>query len=145
MRILCGVWFAVALCAGQNGKTKTDVPQGIKTPGVQIPFASLKADAELTLAPRWIVFSDSVLLPNKAGGLERLDAKTNKLVDPVAGTAESMRRRGHWIYQPLDSGLRHAFAGAPRRESRGRSEGSAARAREQGQDGREGSREERAS
>jgi hypothetical protein len=85
MRILCGIWFAVALCAGQSGKTKKDVPQGIKTPGVQIPFASLKADAELPLAPRWMVFSDSVLIPNKAGGLERLDAKTNKLVDPVAG------------------------------------------------------------
>jgi virginiamycin B lyase len=85
MRILCGIWFAVALCAGQSGKTRKDVPQGIKTPGVQIPFASLKADAELPLAPRWMVFSDSVLIPNRTGGLERLDAKTNKLVDPVAG------------------------------------------------------------
>jgi streptogramin lyase len=85
MRILCGIWFAVALCAGQSGKTRKDVPQGIKTPGVQIPFAILKADAELPLAPRWMVFSDSILIPNRAGGLERLDAKTNKLVDPVAG------------------------------------------------------------
>jgi hypothetical protein len=85
MRILWGIWLAVTLSAGQSGKTKKDVPQGIKTPGVQIPLASLKADAELPLAPRWMVFSDSVLIPNKAGGLERLDAKTNKLVDPVAG------------------------------------------------------------
>jgi hypothetical protein len=86
MRILCGIWFAVALCAGQSGKIRKDVPQGIKTAGVQIPIASLKADAELPLAPRWMVFSDSVLIPNKAGGLERFDVKTNKLVDPVAGT-----------------------------------------------------------
>src|SRR5271170_7778526 len=85
MRILCGIWLAVALCAGQSGKIRKDFPQGIKTPGVQIPFASLKADAELSLAPRWMVFSESVLIPNKAGGLERLDAKTNKLVDPLAG------------------------------------------------------------
>ena len=85
MRILCGVWLAAALCAGQSGKTRKDVLQGIKTPGVQIPFASLKADAELPLAPRWMIFSDAILLPNKAGGLERLDAKTNKLVGPVAG------------------------------------------------------------
>jgi virginiamycin B lyase len=85
MRILYGIWLTAALCAGQSGKTRKDVAQGIKTPGVQIPFASLKADAELPLAPRWMVFSNSVLIPNKAGGLERLDAKTNKLVDPVAG------------------------------------------------------------
>ena len=37
------------------------------------------------MAPQWIVFSDSILIPNKSGGLERLDAKTNKLVDPVPG------------------------------------------------------------
>ena len=86
MRILFGIWLTAVLCAGQSGKTRKDLPQGIKTPGVQIPFASLKADAELPLAPPWMVFSDSVLIANKSGGLERLDAKTNKLVDPVAGT-----------------------------------------------------------
>jgi hypothetical protein len=88
MRILCGIWFVVALSAGQGGKTKhadTAPKQGIQTPGVQIPFTSLKADAELPLAPPWMVFSESILIPNKAGGLERFDAKTNKLVDPVAG------------------------------------------------------------
>lgn len=85
MRILFGIWLAVALSAGQSGKSKKEVQQGIKTPGVEIPFANLKADVELPLAPRWMVFSDSILIPNKAGGLERLDAKTNKLVDPVAG------------------------------------------------------------
>jgi hypothetical protein len=88
MRILCGIWLAALLASGQSGKTKKDAgPRpGIKTPGVQIPFASLKAEAELPLAPRFIAFSDSVLIPNKSGGLERLDARTNKLVDPVAGT-----------------------------------------------------------
>lgn len=86
MRILFGIWLAVALYAGQSGKIKKDVPQGIRTAGIEIPFASLKADAELPLAPRWLVFADSILIPNKAGGLERLDAKTNKLVDPVAAT-----------------------------------------------------------
>jgi streptogramin lyase len=87
MRILCGIWLAAALASGQSGKAKKDaVPrQGIKTPGVQIPIASLKAEAELPLAPRFIVFADSVLMPNKQGGLVRLDAKTNKLADPVGG------------------------------------------------------------
>ena len=90
MRILIGlVALAATLSAAQSGKNKHQPEpgpkQGIKTPGMQIPFASLKADAELPLAPRWIVFSDTVLIPNKAGGLERLDAKTNKLVDPGGG------------------------------------------------------------
>src|SRR5580692_5282638 len=94
MRILIGLCVAITLAASaaQSSKVKKDAKlpdsgpkQGIKTPGVQIPFASLKADVELPFAPQWIVFSDSVLIPNKAGGLERLDAKTNKLVDPVAG------------------------------------------------------------
>jgi streptogramin lyase len=78
MRILIGLWFTLAVTSGQ----------GIKTPGVQIPFASLKADVELPFAPRWIVFSDTVLIPNKTGGLERLDGKTNKLVEPVTGPSK---------------------------------------------------------
>jgi virginiamycin B lyase len=92
MRILIGLCFTltVTASAAQN-KSKHIGPasrQGIKTPGVQIPFSSLKAEVELPLAPQWIVFSDSVLIPNKAGGLERLDAKTNKLVDPIPGLSK---------------------------------------------------------
>jgi virginiamycin B lyase len=91
MRILIGLCFAFGLTMSGAQTTKkhlNSVPkQGIQTPGVQIPIASLKADVELPLAPQWIVFSDTILIPNKAGGLERLDAKTNKLVDPVAGVA----------------------------------------------------------
>jgi hypothetical protein len=88
MRILIGLGFGLALTlfAAQSGKTA--LKQGIQTPGVQIPFASVKAEAEWSLAPRWIVFSDTILIPNKAGGLERLDAKTNKLVDPVPGVTK---------------------------------------------------------
>jgi hypothetical protein len=95
MRILIGLCFAltVTLSAAQSGKGKakhSDAPpgQGIKTPGVQIPIASLKAEVELPLAPQWMIFSDTILIPNKGGGLERLDAKTNKLLEPVAGVAK---------------------------------------------------------
>jgi virginiamycin B lyase len=97
MRILIGLCFAltVTLSAAQSGKGKKDAKhsdpppkQGIKTPGVQIPFAGLKAELELPLAPQWIVFADTILIPNKGGGLERLDAKTNKLVEPVTGVAK---------------------------------------------------------
>jgi len=94
MRILIGLWLALAvtLSAAQGGKnTKRSDPspkQGIKTPGVQIPIVDLKAEAELPLAPQWIIFSDTILIPNKSGGLERLDAKTNKLVEPITGVAK---------------------------------------------------------
>ena len=91
MRMLIGLCLAltVTLSAAQGGKNaKRSDPspkQGIKTPGVQIPIANLKAEVELPLAPQWIIFSDTILIPNKSGGLERLDAKTNKLVEPVTG------------------------------------------------------------
>jgi virginiamycin B lyase len=92
MRILIGLCLAVAatLSAAQKIKQHQEAApqQGIKTPGVQIPFASVKAETELPLAPQWIIFSDTILIPNKSGGLERLDAKTNKLVDPVPGVAK---------------------------------------------------------
>jgi streptogramin lyase len=60
---------------------------GIKTPGVQIPFASLKAEAELPAPakPDWIFFSESVFVPNKLkDSVERIDTKTNKPADPIA-------------------------------------------------------------
>ncbi len=92
MRILIGlVAFAAALPAAQSGKAKKNIThseQGIKTPGVQIPVSSLKAEVELPFAPQWLVFSDTILIPNKTGGLERLDAKTNKLVEPVTGVSK---------------------------------------------------------
>jgi virginiamycin B lyase len=83
MRILIGLCLTLAVSVSVAQKKEAKPSQGIKTPGVQIPFANLKSDADWPLAPRWMVFSDSVLIPNKSGGLERLDAKTNKLVDPV--------------------------------------------------------------
>jgi virginiamycin B lyase len=98
MRILFGAWLALSftLSAAQSAKGKKDAKhaetsskQGIKTPGVQIPIANLKADAELPLSPTWLVFSDTVLIPNKTGGLERLDAKTNKLVDPIPAVTKA--------------------------------------------------------
>jgi DNA-binding beta-propeller fold protein YncE len=61
---------------------------GIKSPGVQVPFASLKADLEYEtpVAPEWIAVTDAVFIRNKSGdGLERIDprAKEAKFGDPV--------------------------------------------------------------
>jgi virginiamycin B lyase len=60
---------------------------GVKTPGVQIPAATLKTEAEIPLeGPGWISISDSILVESKAkDSLIRIDPKTNKPLDPVAG------------------------------------------------------------
>ncbi|HKA02072.1 MAG TPA: hypothetical protein VKE70_36425, partial [Candidatus Solibacter sp.] len=63
---------------------------GIKTPGVQIPFVSLKAalEFETPTAPDWIGFTDAILIRNQAGdGLDRIDprGKEAKLGEPIPG------------------------------------------------------------
>lgn len=61
---------------------------GIKTPGVQIPYSSLKSDTELDLGAKpgagltgatlWVPLRDK-------GTLARIDAKAAKLGDPISG------------------------------------------------------------
>jgi len=84
---------AVALAADSGAQPRKDAKHpagataraGIPTPGVQIPFASLKAEAEIAAAPEWIGGTDSLLLPNaEKGTLDRLDPKTNKPGDAIA-------------------------------------------------------------
>jgi streptogramin lyase len=56
---------------------------------VQIPFASLKAEAEFAVAPPWMIFADAPLLPNsEKDSLDKIDAKANKLADPIAGLSK---------------------------------------------------------
>ncbi len=64
---------------------------GVKTPGVQIPFANLKAETEIPAPtkPEWLFFSQSLFTPNlEKGNLEKIDAKTGKPGDPVAGVGK---------------------------------------------------------
>ena len=94
MRILI-VLFALSSLGSANDKPpksagKTQAPKGgIKTPGVQIPFANLKTEAEFSIAvkPEWIFFSGSVYTPGK-DSIERIDPKTNTRVDPIAGMSK---------------------------------------------------------
>lgn len=61
---------------------------GVKAPGVQIPMASLKSEAEVSLegTPDFLLFTDSILVANGAqSALQRIDAKTNKTTDPWKG------------------------------------------------------------
>src|SRR5580658_1787273 len=59
--------------------------QGIRTPGVQIPFSSLKPEATFQTPdrPDWIFFSTDIFVPAK-DRLDKIDVKTNKSSDPVA-------------------------------------------------------------
>ena len=106
MRAIIGFSFCIALapiCVAQRA-AKPERPiasvlrhsapvapkGGIKTPGVQIPFANLRAELEFETgaAPNWIGFTDAIFIPNLAGdGLRRIDprGKEAKLGDPVTG------------------------------------------------------------
>jgi streptogramin lyase len=60
---------------------------GVKTPGVQIPFENLKAEAEIPIeTPGWITITPgSILTPNKSKDVVvRIDPKTNKTIEPIA-------------------------------------------------------------
>jgi streptogramin lyase len=96
MRIPIGLCTVLAIAAmaqpaaKPNKNAKVSAPAlpklGIKTPGVQIPFASVKAEAEFPVAPPWLIFTDAPLLPNPdKGSLDRIDVKANKIGEPIAG------------------------------------------------------------
>ncbi len=81
MRILIGIFTVVLAVSAASPPTK----QGIRTPGVQIPFSSLKIEATFQTPdrPDWIFFATDVFVPAK-DHLDKIDVKTNKIADPVA-------------------------------------------------------------
>ncbi len=102
MRVLSGLLTAVAVLGAVSGgqpadksakarAAKTTAPaaprNGIKTPGVQIPFANLKAEATIDAPskPQWVFFSAGIVFAPDQANLQKIDAKTNKPGDPVAG------------------------------------------------------------
>jgi virginiamycin B lyase len=95
LRMVPAVWMLGALAASGAGEQKKTAPpaapvKGIKTPGVQIPFASLKSEMEYEgNTPAWIAVADTITLPAK-DGLVRIDAraKEKKLAEPVTGVSE---------------------------------------------------------
>ena len=88
MRLFFVFCFAVSAMAG--AKHETVQIKGVKTPGVQIPFSSLKAESEVALPdkPAWVFFEGSAYAPS-AKGLDRIDAKTNKPAKPIEGIAKA--------------------------------------------------------
>ena len=63
---------------------------GVKTPGVQIPFASLVAEAEVPLSngsPGWLFFAQAMFAP-APNSLLKIDGRSNKVGDPVPGMTQ---------------------------------------------------------
>jgi virginiamycin B lyase len=86
-RTLIGIFAVVATVSAASPATKSEAPkQGIRTPGVQIPFSSLQPEATLPTPdrPDWIFFSTALFVPAK-DHVDQIDLKTNKIGDPIAG------------------------------------------------------------
>lgn len=106
MQTFTGVTILLTLAglafAESNAPRATKAPKaaaaptvGVKTPGIQIPFAGLKADLDLPAPgkPSWLYVSESVFTPNAAkGGVEKLEAKTGKAGDSITGVAKPCTR-----------------------------------------------------
>ncbi len=87
MRTLIGVFIVVFAVSAASPASRSEAPrQGIRTPGVQIPFSSLKPDATFPTPdrPEWMFYSTEISVPAK-DHLDKIDTKTNKTGDPVAG------------------------------------------------------------
>lgn len=82
MRLVIGLLvFVLAATAGDaqkkdTKKAATGPAGGIKTPGVQIPYASLKSELvyEASTPVTWLAATDTLWLPSK-DGLDRIDPK----------------------------------------------------------------------
>ncbi len=85
MRVLFGLClFGAAIAAARHNPPV--VIAGIKTPGVRIPFASLKPEVELPAPakPAWLYFADALFAPNAKDGLDKIDSKVGAKADAKA-------------------------------------------------------------
>jgi YVTN family beta-propeller protein len=76
----------ISLAALLFGQTKPPVPKGVKTPGVQIPLASLKPEAvfEVPGSPDWLAVGDSVFVSNlPKNAVLRFDPKKNQVAATI--------------------------------------------------------------
>jgi virginiamycin B lyase len=88
--LACSATAAQPVGKSEGGKPKRETVRpsvgptaGIKTPGVQIPFANLKPDAEFVAAAEWMAFTDAPLLADQKS-LFHIDARKNELGTAVA-------------------------------------------------------------
>ena len=97
MRLLIAVVCCVSLAAfgaddPKKSTAKASTRAGVKTPGIQIPFESLKSEADIAVdTPGAAVMSGSILIPSKSKDqILRIDAKTNKPPEPKPKPEEKM-------------------------------------------------------
>ena len=85
--VLSGVLLTALVAA--PGKDKPAARAGIKTPGIQIPFANVVPEADITVTgtAEWLFAAGSVFAPS-AQALDKIDTKANKPGDPVVGLAK---------------------------------------------------------
>jgi virginiamycin B lyase len=94
MRLIIGISLLTITVGCEFAADKKDSKRaalpaaGIKTPGVRIPYAELKSEAELEAPapPAWMAMADSILIP-AADGFARVDpkAKESKLGEAISG------------------------------------------------------------
>lgn len=84
--MLLSTCFLAAPAAKPKSVRTPAVAVGIKTPGIQIPFANLKPEARIPAPtdPDWVFFSKSAIVTG-AKELLPFDPKTNKPAKPVTG------------------------------------------------------------
>lgn len=72
------------LSAASAGHRTEHPKEGVQTPGVQIPFASLKAEQIFPMPeqPSWIFYSNAVYVP-AMDHIDKIDNRTNKLTEAV--------------------------------------------------------------
>lgn len=87
MRILFSLLtIATAAFAASPSHRAETTREGIKTPGIQIPFSSLKPEATFPTPdqPEWIFYSTELFVPGK-DKIDKIDVKANKIADSIAG------------------------------------------------------------
>ena len=85
--VTAGAFGLLAVDRPEKPKKATPLPKlGVKTPGVQIPMASLKSEAEIAVegSPAALLFAEQVMLSNGTK-IIRIDPKTNRAVEPFTG------------------------------------------------------------
>lgn len=91
-RLIAYATLALILTAAAVAEKPVKFPapprSGVKTPGVQIPFANLTAEADVALpaAPDWIAFASGSMYAPSGESILKIDPKTNKPApEPIAG------------------------------------------------------------
>ena len=78
--------FLIGAAWAEKPKAAPANRAGVKTPGVQLPFASLTAESDVAIPtpPEWLAFADS-LYAAAGDTIIKIDEKTNKAADPLTG------------------------------------------------------------